>query len=294
VINILNVDKSLLVPSTNGKTFPPQNKSENTIEYLFYKHVQNNDSYSSNLDYLPIQWENSLHDNLIRDKIKSSITNLQKDSKKMFTLSRLTGGPMVNLNNCIIFTTGGIFNMPKNQNLSYVPLPLIADKYTDIPTGNKKYIASYIGRNTHPIRVDLEKFFKRDKNYYVKNLNDMHSEFDSEKQEQFKKIISESYFSLAPRGFGPTSFRLYESIELGVVPVYIGEDFLLPFSEIIDWEKLCVLVRYEDLKNLKKILSEIIDSNRYIEMINYGKYCEEKYFNNNFTFKYITDFVSKF
>ena len=109
MINILNVDKSLLVPSTNGKTFPPQNKSENTIEYLFYKHIQNNDSYSSNLDYLPIQWENSLHDNLITDKIKSSITNLQKDSKKMFTLSRLTGGPMVNLNNCIIFNIRFIY-----------------------------------------------------------------------------------------------------------------------------------------------------------------------------------------
>lgn len=295
MINILKVDNSLLIPSTQGKSFPPQNRSVNTIEYHFYEHIKNNKSHYSNLHYLPIQWENTIDNDILKiNKIKTTLSNLEKDHKKMFTVSRLTGGPKVHLTNCIVFTTGGIFNMPKNENLSYVPIPLIADKYENKPVHNKKYIASYIGRNTHPVRIELENIFKNNKNYFVKNLKNMNSEFDIEKQKAYKKIISESYFSFAPRGFGPTSFRLYESIELGVVPVYIGEDFLLPFSEIIDWEKLCVLVKFKDLKNLDKKLYKILNSDFYNEMVNYGKYCENKFFNNDFIIKYITNFVSKF
>ena len=36
--------------------------------------------------------------------------------------------------------------------------------------------------------------------------------------------MRDSLFSLCPRGYGPTSFRLYESIQLGSIPVYIAED----------------------------------------------------------------------
>ena len=39
-----------------------------------------------------------------------------------------------------------------------------------------------------------------------------------------------------PRGYGPTSFRLYESIEMQSIPIYISDEFILPYSNIIDWE----------------------------------------------------------
>ena len=47
--------------------------------------------------------------------------------------------------------------------------------------------------------------------------------------DKFKQLISESYFSL-PRGYGPTSFRLYESIKSGTVPVYISDEHFLPYK----------------------------------------------------------------
>ena len=231
MIEIIKISEEFLTPSENGRAYPPQNKELHTIEYLFYEHLMNNNNYESKLSYLPVQWESVIDNESFDTKsLNSLLDDLDKKDKKIFTLSRLTGGPKVNINNCIIFTTGGIFNTPKKNNLSYVPLPLLASNYEDIPKVEKEYLASYIGRNTHPIRVDLDKKFRRDNKFFIKNLDSMDSHFDLINQQSYIEVISKSYFSLCPRGFGPTSFRLYESIELGSVPVYISDDFLLPFS----------------------------------------------------------------
>tara|TARA_E500000331_G_scaffold344871_1_gene381688 strand:+ start:922 stop:1809 length:888 start_codon:yes stop_codon:yes gene_type:complete len=295
LIEIIKISEELLTPSENGKIYPPQNKELHTIEYLFYKYLVNNNTYESKLSYLPVQWESIIdNQNFDTKSLNSLLDDIGKKEKKIFTISRLTGGPKVNINNCIMFTTGGIFNTPKKNNLSYVPLPLLASRYEDTPEVEKEYLASYIGRNTHPIRVDLNKKFKRDSKFYVKNLDSMDSDFDLINQQKYIETISKSYFSLCPRGFGPTSFRLYESIELGSVPVYISDDFLLPFSDIIDWEKICIFSNYKDIKNLKTKMVDILESKKYSEMIEYGRYCNKKYFNNDFIVQYILDFVSKY
>ena len=85
--------------------------------------------------------------------------------------------------------------------------------------------------------LNLANIYKENKKFYVKNLDSMNiSYFDSIK---FKRIMRNSIFSLCPRGFGPTSFRLYEAIQMGTIPVYIAEknEHVLPFANKIDWKK---------------------------------------------------------
>lgn len=294
MIEILDVHNDLLKPSTNGSTFPPQNNDQHTIEYYFYQHLISENKYKSNLSYLPIQWEGILDNQSFDKTLVNNELKKYQHKNKMFTVSRLTGGPRFDINNCIIFTTGGIFDTPPNDNLSHIPLPLIADKYLDVPINEKNLIASYIGRNTHPIRVHIEKLFKRNNKFLVKNLDSMDATFNNKQQNEYKDIISRSYFSLSPRGYGPTSFRLYESIELGSVPVYISDKFLLPFSDILDWDNLCVKIKFRDLPNLKNILNDILKSGKYKDMLDYGKYCHQNYFNKEFIIKYILETVSKF
>ena len=92
----------------------------------------------------------------------------------------------------------------------HISIPLISDKHKNkVKIQNKKYLASYLGRKTHEIREEIENIYKENKKFYVKNLDSMNiSYFDSIK---FKRIMRNSIFSLCPRGFGPTSFRLYEA-----------------------------------------------------------------------------------
>ena len=63
-------------------------------------------------------------------------------------------------------------------------------------------------------------------------------------------MLTQSIFSLCPRGFGPTSFRLYESIQLGAIPIYVSDKFHLPYKNFIDWEKLCLLIDINEIENI--------------------------------------------
>ena len=41
---------------------------------------------------------------------------------------------------------------------------------------------------------------------------------------------------LAPRGYGGSSFRLFEAMLLGVVPLVIGDHDTRPFKRFVDWD----------------------------------------------------------
>ena len=54
--------------------------------------------------------------------------------------------------------------------------------------------------------------------------------------------LQQSVYSLCPRGWGPTSFRLAESIQAGAIPVILWEgELLLPFAEL-DWSSFAVIL----------------------------------------------------
>ena len=69
--------------------------------------------------------------------------------------------------------------------------------------------------------------------------------------------MGHSKFALCPRGFGPTSYRLYEAIQMGCVPVYIYDEPHLPFAEELDWSEFCVMVHVDDVGKLPQTLMEI-------------------------------------
>ncbi len=158
----------------------------------------------------------------------------------------------------------------------------------------KTNLACYLGRETHPLRIKIEKKLKNKKGFYVKNLDSMRSEFTNKESDSYNSIIESSYFSICPRGYGPTSFRLYESIALGSIPIYISDEFILPFKEIINWKDLAVLVKPNEIKKIPKIVDNILNSDQYEEMLAYGRYCFNNYFNFQFLDQYIKNTVTKF
>src|SRR5690606_4276283 len=66
----------------------------------------------------------------------------------------------------------------------------------------------------------------------------------------FEAVMSRTVFALCPRGYGKTSFRLYESMQMGCVPVYIYDDPWLPYTDILDWSELAVLCHVSELSRL--------------------------------------------
>ena len=93
----------------------------------------------------------------------------------------------------------------------------------------------------------------------------------------FEDLSARSKFVLCPRGYSATSYRMYEAFQYGAVPVYISDEFILPWEDDLDWSKLVVKVTPDQLPEIEQILDSYSDD-QWEDMVSYGKESYQKYF----------------
>uniref|UniRef100_A0A804NGB2 Exostosin GT47 domain-containing protein n=1 Tax=Zea mays TaxID=4577 RepID=A0A804NGB2_MAIZE len=77
--------------------------------------------------------------------------------------------------------------------------------------------------------------------------------------------MKNSRFCLCPMGYEVNSPRIVEALYYECVPVIIADNFVLPFSEVLDWSAFSVVIAEKDIPDLKKILKGI-SLRRYVAM----------------------------
>lgn len=152
----------------------------------------------------------------------------------------------------------------------------------------KKFLFSFVGRNSHKIRANifLIKFSRKDVhiedtssfNVWDESISDDHWRF-----EHYKDVLLKSKFSLCPRGFGPGSIRVFESMSLGVSPVVISDEWKLPIGP--KWENFSIVIKKKDLVHLESIISSYED--KFEVMGREAKKAYEKYFSEHNYFNYV-------
>jgi Exostosin family len=75
-------------------------------------------------------------------------------------------------------------------------------------------------------------------------------------RQQFVENMLGSDYILCTRGGGNFSYRFYETLSCGRIPVFVNTDCELPFERWIDWKRYCVWVEEEDLPYLGKRIRE--------------------------------------
>lgn len=75
-------------------------------------------------------------------------------------------------------------------------------------------------------------------------------------QREFCANILESHYTLACRGGGNFSRRLYETLALGRIPVFIDTDCAMPCEEWVDWKQYCVWVEERELTRMPQRILE--------------------------------------
>lgn len=75
--------------------------------------------------------------------------------------------------------------------------------------------------------------------------------------DDFRFSLQRCQFALAPRGYGRTSFRMYEAIEFGAIPVYIYTEPWLPFADVLNWNTFAMLCHVDELPKLETRLRSI-------------------------------------
>ncbi len=75
-------------------------------------------------------------------------------------------------------------------------------------------------------------------------------------QKEFCENVFASHYVLACRGGGNFSRRLYETLALGLIPVFINTDCVLPCEEWVDWKQYCVWAEECEMTRLPQKIME--------------------------------------
>ena len=141
---------------------------------------------------------------------------------------------------------------------------------------------------------DRIRMYNEVKNYknskiILMNVNEVNKNFRSD----YIKMMNTSKYILCPSGYEDSSFRLYEAIKAKSIPIYIYRDSpSLPFTDVIDWKRLCILVEINNIKNILEIVNKI-DEKSYKTMINYGQQIFNKYLTISGTSKKMIEILDK-
>ena len=202
-------------------------------------------------EYLPIfwtsYWVNNNYGNDINSKneLQKYIDTLDR-SKKYWTCFQYDDSLLIDTKDLDIITFGMSYRLPE-QKPNYI-LPLIGQPYSMVNAKNK-YLASFVGNITHPLRTELVNLLSNKEGYYISTKNHYASDYNT--------IISQSTFTIAPRGYGIPSFRAYEAIQQNSIPVYISDEFAEPYG--VDFNEYGVKIKSEDLHLLPEILASFTD-----------------------------------
>jgi hypothetical protein len=271
---VVYLNEEYLRPKSLTPTYPPYHQGEYLEEY-FYSHYQQLETKPER-EYIDIFWSNIFCNKIWAGKeypnLQGLLNNTLDENGKYFTVCQQDDGPFEDFpEDTMIFSAGG--NRKKGN---VIPIPLVCSSIPETPKRSHKYFASFIGSNTYWVRTDMVKAFRGKDDCLVKAGN-WNINVGEEKLNNFLHVMSASKFSLCPRGYGTTSFRLYESLQLNTVPVYISDDHALPWSDELDWEEFCVIIDDDHIGDTYNILNNISDDT-YNEMLKKGQELYSNYF----------------
>ena len=110
--------------------------------------------------------------------------------------------------------------------------------------------------HTHPVRRRVCRVLLRTGSGTCEELRKAFHDHDEHDQTRYIAEIRGAYFSICPRGLSPSTYRLYESMQLGRCPVVISDDWRPP--EGPDWKEFAIFVKESEIRGLPKLLAQEI------------------------------------
>jgi hypothetical protein len=77
-----------------------------------------------------------------------------------------------------------------------------------------------------------------------------------QQRHQFFENIVNSDYVLCVRGAGNFSYRLYETLSCGRIPVLVDTDCVLPYDFFLNWKEFCVWVDHSEAGNIDQIVAD--------------------------------------
>ena len=257
----------------------PSHQNGPRLEKAFHNWYMHN-NMGTRLEYIPIYWvnyyvANGFGSNRAVLSVKRFLDSVIVPGKRYFTVCEYADGTIIDHPQLTVFNCG------KKDGIH---LPLMCDRHYRAMS-ERLLLASFVGRtSTHPVRKKMADALKNKKDI---KIVDGDGDIDT-----FCSCMEASHFALCPRGYGVTSFRLYEAMQFGCVPIYISDDFMLPMTEKVSWEKICLLIKPSEIDTIPERVKGLIFSGEWDKL---SACCMEAYncaFSLNNLFYYIIDTVN--
>jgi hypothetical protein len=222
-------------------------------------------SIHTTLVYLPIYWTNLQNHPNFSSSIAKYDLLLQRALQTMPPETRYV--------TMVQHDDGPCLTLPKNTIVmgactGTVPLPLLYEDTTQYleqqwracyASGHlsRPILASFVGTNTHPVRASMVRHLtQQDITCHVNSTWSPAVPQDDAKR--FMDMTLSSRFCLAPRGYGRSSFRFFEAIQLDTIPVYVWDDIKwLPYQEVLDYDAFSISVHVSEVPTLYERLASI-------------------------------------
>jgi hypothetical protein len=253
--------------------FPPHNRSD-MIEGFAEKYFSQRYDRFNKYTYIPVWWT-GWHVNhgygAQKEEVRKFIQRLSKG--KYFTVCQYDGGTLIDdtltEKGCVTFVCDCV--IPHN-----IIIPLLSDPHPCQRVPEPKLLCCFLAStDTHPVRKALSDMYSGKEGFKIGKVYGP----------AYKEIMCDSYFCLCPRGSGITSFRMYEAIQMGIIPIYISDIHRKPFENKIDWNSFSLTFKLDEIDKVEDAIRSIPIEKRnemsrnclkvYQEYFNYKSTCDE-------------------
>jgi hypothetical protein len=198
----------------------------------------------------------------------------------------------INTDDCASGLLRGVYtSLPKNRYdlrihqavpYAFYPNEIVLKRNGNNCEKKPDYLGSWRGNTkSHKIRKRLVDSLSLSPVFLVETSDSWLNHSENEK-EHYVDLILSSKFSLCPAGWAATTFRIYESMALGVSPVIIADDFVAPDGP--DWDTLSIKLPERDVLHLEAVLRK--SEPKYADMGRLAYIAWERYFSPDVVFDY--------
>jgi hypothetical protein len=216
---------------------------------------------------LPYKWDN--YSQITSDIIKEG----KKHGKKIIALHNDDFEPLKRLSeeDGYLFTTTLVKGSRRKNEFSFPAFS--GDFFTEKFNLNRSF--GFCGGITHHLRQDIlsviynSKEIKSDlvirQGFWAPELS------KDDARIQFLDNMINNTFIICIRGAGNFSYRLYESMMMGRIPIIIDSDQILPFEKVIDYKCFSFRIDFKESNNIINILKDISNKLSDNDIINMQK-----------------------
>lgn len=249
--------------------------------YIIVNHIKDS-------DFILLPFKLNLSDNRFNYFYNLSLN----ENKKLIVFYNDDNDKEIELDNLLIFRTS-FYRTKMKENIKIFP-PFFGPKINEFKKCDNNKTIGFCGAITSQERHNVLNYIQNQHNLidYTKNIIIRDGFFCGSVDKriavnEFNENLLNNLYNLCVRGAGNFTYRFFETLSVGRIPIFIDTDTPLPFEDIINYKKHCIYVNYKQLPMLEDIIEEFENNNnleevQYNNYVLYNEFFSPKGFMNNF------------